>query len=47
MIVTKDKAVSLDDEVSTSDIAPIVDIAAFMQHPFTEIDFLDEKQIIT
>ena len=41
--VTKDEAASHDDEIATSGVAPIGDIATFMKQPFTETDFFDEK----
>ena len=43
--VTKDEAAIHDDEVATSDIAPILDIATFMKHPFTESDVLDSSEM--
>ena len=45
--VTKVEEASNDDEVATSDIAPILDIATFMKQPFTETDFVEEKLITT
>ena len=41
--ITKDEATSHDDEVVPSDVAPIGDMATYMQQSFTETDFLDEK----
>ena len=40
------RAVIEDEAASQEDgVAPIVDIAAFMKEPFTEIDFLDDEQV--
>ena len=37
------EATSCDNEIATSDVAPILDIVTFMKQPITEMDFLDEE----
>ena len=38
--VTKDEAAAHHDQIATSSVMPVLDIATFMRQPFTETDFI-------